>query len=116
MSQTLLTSFFTVRKPGSQEFKQKDGNVTEVKKRKREDEEEHVDQICRLCQLMQSRASGRPLCHSPPPVPTPPPPPAPSAPPPSASACESNTSLVSAHAEWSGVSGRQGEEDILSSG
>ena len=31
-------------------------------------------------------------------------------------ACESNTSLVSAHAEWSGVSGRRGEEDILSSG
>ena len=40
MSQTLLTSFFTVRKPGSQgsqDFKQ---NLAEVKKRKREDEEE----------------------------------------------------------------------------
>ena len=31
-------------------------------------------------------------------------------------ACESNTSLVSAHAEGSRVSGRRGEEDILSSG
>ena len=31
-------------------------------------------------------------------------------------ACESNTSLVSAHAEWSGVSGLRAEEDILSSG
>ena len=30
-------------------------------------------------------------------------------------ACESNTSLVSAHADWSGVSGRGGEEDIVSS-
>ena len=70
MSQTLLTNFFIVRKPGSQgeNFKQNlaRGKEAAVNKRKREDDEEEDDwnkEDPPLCIIMYKQGKDRYILH-----------------------------------------------------